>query len=412
MQVASLEETHIFSPRALNTLRLGYSRAAFNLESSPLASFSPALSFVNGASPGGIVINGGVTTTGSNGTITSAGPNNAAGVWNRRNLFTASDTVQITRGTHQISAGVWLQRLRDNEDTASRQLGVASFSNLTTFLQGTVTTFQVVPNPNELGWRSLYGAWYFEDAIRLAPHLTLQAGIRHEFTSGWNEVSGRAANYVTDSSGVLVTAPHIGGSAFTKNNAKLLFSPRISLAWDPFGNGKTAVRAGFGTYYSLIDALSYLLNSLPPANGSVSYAGAPLSSLLPVVPGVQPAPSCSAAASRPARSTRRRASNPMPRLPRWKSGISPSSANLPPARWFAWPTSGRTRFMACSASIPILFRLKSVPTRVAANRAASPRRYEARSRKARSTSRWARGRIRTCPPASSGIRRATAVTTR
>ena len=294
MQVASLEETHIFSSRALSTLRLGYSRAAFQLESSPLASFPPALSFVNGASPGGIVINGGVTTTGSNGTVTSAGPNNAAGVWNRRNLFTVSDSVQIARGVHQISAGVWLQRLRDNEDTASRQLGVASFSNLTTFLQGTVATFQVVPAANELGWRSLYGAWYFEDAVRLRPHLTLQAGIRHEFTSGWNETSGRAANYVTDSSGVLVTAPRVGDSAFTKNNAKLLFSPRISLAWDPFGNGKTAVRTGFGTYYSLIDALSFLLNSLPPANGSVSYAGAPLSSLLPVVPGIQPAPSCSA----------------------------------------------------------------------------------------------------------------------
>ena len=299
MQVASLEETHIFSPRALNTLRLGYSRAAFSLQSSPLAAFPSALSFVDGASPGGIVINGGVSTTGSNGTITSAGPNNAAGVWNRRNLFTGSDSLQIARGMHQISAGVWLQRLRDNEDTASRQLGVASFSNLTTFLQGTVTTFQVVPNPNELGWRSLYGAWYFQDAIRLAPRLTLQAGLRHEFTSGWNEVSGRAANYVADSSGVLVTAPRIGGSAFTRNNAKLLFSPRISLAWDPFGNGKSAVRAGFGTYYSLIDALSFLLNSLPPANGSVSYSAASLSSLLPVVPGVQPAPSCSAVVSAP-----------------------------------------------------------------------------------------------------------------
>jgi hypothetical protein len=299
MQVASLEETHIFSPRALNTLRLGYSRAAFNLESTPLAVFPPALSFVDGAGPGGIVINGGVSTTGSNGSITSAGPNNAAGVWNRRNLLTVSDTVQITHGIHQISAGAWLQGLRDNENTASRQLGVASFANLTTFLQGTVTTFQVVPDPNELGWRSLFGAWYFEDAIRLAHNLTVQAGIRHEFSTGWNEVSGRAANYITDSAGVLVTAPRIGGSAFTQNNAKLLFSPRISLAWDPLGNAKMAVRAAFGTYYSLIDALSFLLNSLPPANGSVSYAGVPLSSLLPVAPGVQPAPSCSATVSAP-----------------------------------------------------------------------------------------------------------------
>jgi len=299
MQVASVEETHMFSPQTLNTLQVGYSRAAFNLGSALLASFPASLSFVNGEGPGGIVINGGVTTTGSNGTITSAGPNNAAGVWNRRNLFTGSDSVQISRGRHQISAGVWLQRLRDNEDTASRQLGVASFANLTTFLQGTVTTFQVVPDPNELGWRSLYGAWYFEDAIRLAPHFTLQAGIRHEFTTGWNEESGRAGNYVPDSTGVLQTLPRIGNSVFTRNNAKLLFSPRVSLAWDPAGDGNTAVRAGFGTYYALIDALSFLVNSLPPANGSVSYSGSPLASLLPVTPGVQPAPSCSATVAAP-----------------------------------------------------------------------------------------------------------------
>jgi len=292
MQVASLEETHVFSPNILNTFRAGYSRAAFNLDSALLASFPATLSFVSGAGPGGIVINGGVTTTGNNGSITAAGPNNAAGVWNRRNLFTYSDTVQISKGRHQVGVGVWFQRLDDNEDTASRQLGQASFSNLTTFLQGTVTTFQVVPDPNELGWRSLYGAWYFEDAIKLRPNLTLEAGIRHEWSSGWNESSGRAANYVTDSAGILVTTPRIGDSAFTENNAKLLLSPRVGLAWDAFGDGKTAIRSGFGTYYSLMDALSFLLNSLPPYNGSVSYSNTPLTSLLPVMPGVQPPPSC------------------------------------------------------------------------------------------------------------------------
>jgi hypothetical protein len=199
--------------------------------------------------------------------------------------------LQITKGRHQISVGVWFQRVQDNEDTASRTLGQATFASLQTFLQGTVTSFQVVPAPNELGWRSVFGAWYFEDTIRLRPNLTLTAGIRHEFTTGWNEVSGRAANYITDGQGVLLTAPRISSSAFTENNAKKLFGPRVALAWDVFGNGKTAVRAGFGTYYSLIDDLSFLLNSLPPANGAASYAGA-LLPLLPVVPGVQPPQSC------------------------------------------------------------------------------------------------------------------------
>src|SRR6185436_6661297 len=55
-----------------------------------------------------------------------------------------------------------------------------------------------------------------------------------------------------------------------------------------FSNGKTAVRAGFGTYYTLIDALSFLLNSLPPYNGSASYANQSLLPLLPITPGVRP----------------------------------------------------------------------------------------------------------------------------
>jgi hypothetical protein len=291
MQVASLEETHVVSPSILNTFRAGFSRAGFNLDSSPLASFPSSLSFVEGQGPGGIVIGGGTTTTGL-AAITSAGPNNAAGVWNRRNLFTYSDSVAITAGRHQISFGAWFQRLDDNEDTASRQLGQASFTSLTTFLRGTVSTFQVVPDANELGWRSFSGAWYFQDAIKLRTNLTLQVGLRHEFTTGWNEESGRASNYLTDASGVLVTTPRVGGSAFTQNNATRLFSPRVGLAWDPFGNGRTSIRAGFGTYYSLIDDLSFLLNSLPPYNGSVSYAGVPLASVLPIVPGVAPAHSC------------------------------------------------------------------------------------------------------------------------
>ncbi len=290
-QVASVDETHIISPQILNTFRIGYSRAAFNLDSALLASFPPNLSFVSGAGPGGIVIGGGTTTTGA-AAITSAGPNNAAGVWNRRNIFTYTDGVQISKGRHEISAGVWFQRLRDNEDSASRQLGQASFTSLTTFLQGTVSSFQVVPSATELGWRSLFGAWYFEDAIKLRSNLTLRAGVRHEFTTGWNEVSGRAANYVTDAQGLLVTTPLVGGSAFTQNNAKRLFAPRIGLAWDPFGNGKTAIRAGFGTYYTLIDALSFLLNSLPPYNGSVSFTNTSLFSIVPVVPTIPIPPSC------------------------------------------------------------------------------------------------------------------------
>ena len=291
MQVASAQETHVFSPDMLNTFRAGFSRAGFNLDSALLAAFPASLDFVTGEGPGGIVVGGGVSTTNGQGTITSAGPNNAAGVFNRRNLFTYADDVQMNRGKHQISFGAWFQRVQDNEDSASRQTGQATFSSLATLLQGTVTSFQVVPHPTELGWRSLFGAWYVEDSMQVKPRLTIRVGLRHEFTTGWNESLGRAANYVLDSSGVLLTTPRLGNGVFTQNNAKWLFSPRVGLAWDVLGNGKTAVRAGFGTYYSLIDDLAFLLNSLPPYNGALSFSGA-LSPLVPIPPSQPSPPSC------------------------------------------------------------------------------------------------------------------------
>ncbi len=85
-QVASVRETHIFSPRILNTFTAGFSRAAFNYDSFSLVPFPHSLDFVTGLGAGGIVVGGGMTTTGA-AAITAAGPNNAANVWNRRNLF-------------------------------------------------------------------------------------------------------------------------------------------------------------------------------------------------------------------------------------------------------------------------------------------------------------------------------------
>ena len=290
-QVTSLEETHVFSPRLLNTFRAGFSRSGFNYDSSSTISFPSNLSFVTGFGPGGIVVGGAQTTTGSS-ALTAAGPSNNANVWNRRNLFTFSDGISYTKGRHQINAGVWFQRLQDNENVASRQLGVATFASLTTFLAGTLTNFQVVPTANTLGWRSLFGAWYVDDTIKLSRNLTLQLGLRHEFTTGWNEVAGRAANYITDGNGILVPNTRVGNSAFTENNAKRLFSPRASVAWDPFGKGKTAIRAGFGLYYSLIDDLAFQLNSLYPYNGTITFSGTTLPNVVPVLPNTTPLQPC------------------------------------------------------------------------------------------------------------------------
>ena len=57
-------------------------------------------------------------------------------------------------------------------------------------------------------------------------------------TAGMNRTA-RAANYVFDSNGVIETNPRVGNSVFTVNRAKFMPEPRVGLAWDPFGQGKT-----------------------------------------------------------------------------------------------------------------------------------------------------------------------------
>ena len=124
-QVASLQETHIFTPHVLNSFRAGFSRAGFNYDSFAFTAFPANLSFVSGGGPGSIVVGGGVTATGIS-ALTAAGPNQASNVWNRRNLFTYADDVHITKGRHQIGVGAWFQRVQSNDSTASRRLGLAN----------------------------------------------------------------------------------------------------------------------------------------------------------------------------------------------------------------------------------------------------------------------------------------------
>ncbi|MGH9374962.1 MAG: carboxypeptidase regulatory-like domain-containing protein [Terriglobia bacterium] len=279
-QVLSIDETHVFSPAVVNTALFGFSRASYFYTGAPLANVP---GFVVGHLVGAVVI-GGSASPNSASQISLAGSNIGSNLWIARNLFTYEDRVAITRGIHQVSAGAWFERIQSNENLALTQWGQATFSSLASFLQGNVATFLAVPTPTPLGWRSLEGAFYVQDAMRLRPNLTLSLGFRDEFTNGWNEASGRAANYTFDASGVIETQPRVADSAFTVNNAKFLPQPRIALAWSPFRGNKTVIRAGFGLYNDLQDALGYRLDQNAPFNTTFSIKNIPVSQLQ-ITPG-------------------------------------------------------------------------------------------------------------------------------
>ena len=283
-QVASLEEIHVISPAALNTARVGFSRAGYFFTGEPTPG-TPAASlpgFLAG-DPLGAVVVGGSAASNPTAQLSLAGSNNGSNLHMARNLFTYEDRVSFNRGRHQFSVGAWFQRLRSNELLALSQYGQATFTSLQTFLQGTVGTLLYDPSPTPLDWRAWLGAFYAEDAIRLSPRLTLSLGFRDEFTTGWNEAHGRAATY-TFINGVISTEPHIGDSAYTANNGKFLPQPRVGLAWSPPLNpNRTVIRAGFGMYHDLQDALGYRTDQNAPFNPTYSLPNLPVSQL-PVLP--------------------------------------------------------------------------------------------------------------------------------
>lgn len=295
-QVASVEETHVFSPKLLNTARVGYSRAFYYYTGEPTPD-TPAASvpgFV-GSHPVGTVVVGGSAAANPATQVSQAGSNTGSNLHIARNIYTYEDHAILSKGRNELSAGGWFQQLQPNEDLALAQYGQATFTGLQQFLSGTVGTFVFDPTPTEMNWRTLLGAGYVQDTIRLAPGFTLSLGLRDEFTTGWNEAHGRASTFVFDGNGVIETQPRIGGSAFTANHAKFLPQPRIGLAWSPYAE-KTVVRAGFGMYNDLQDALGYRMDQNAPFNPSYGIANLPVADLpLPVTAtakvspaGVQP----------------------------------------------------------------------------------------------------------------------------
>jgi hypothetical protein len=245
-QVLALEETHIFGPQAVNSIRFGLLRepALIGDTSTVLTSLASDLSlgFVPGLPVGALRVPG-VTNF--------SGGKNGVSFYNFHwTTIQGYDDFAITRGLHSIKLGLAFERIRQNMLSATNPNGVFAFSSLANFLTDKPRSLTASPVGNitpRAVRQSVVGA-YAQDDWRLRPNFTLNLGLRYEIATVPTEVHGRISTLrnPTDPNSL----NHLG-DPFFYNPTLHNFAPRVGFSWDPFGNSKTAVRAGFGIYDNL-----------------------------------------------------------------------------------------------------------------------------------------------------------------
>jgi outer membrane receptor protein involved in Fe transport len=145
-----------------------------------------------------------------------------------------------------------------------------------------------------------YG-FFGEDHWKLTPRLTVDAGLRYDYESlpapysSLVAASGNFTPYLSSTNGLCAvytgpgTCPALAAQANITNHPseKTNFGPRIGLAWDPYGDGKTTIRAGYGLYFGPITngvLLNNLLNTGSPLGQYTSSTFSPNSNGAPIFP--------------------------------------------------------------------------------------------------------------------------------
>ncbi|HKV40472.1 MAG TPA: TonB-dependent receptor, partial [Blastocatellia bacterium] len=243
-QMIALEETHVFGPTLVNSLRGGFSRVATASDQALSAILPAAADTSLGTFPGRaapmIVVPGLTALSGGVGSL-------AAPVhhWNSYQLY---DDAFLTTGAHSLKFGLAFERMQHNLETETSPNGAFRFGSLVDFLTNQPLNFTGQP-PGSLSPRgarqSLFGG-YIQDDWRARPNLTLNIGLRYETVTVPTEVQGKLVNLRT----FTAATPHLG-SPYFQNPTFRNFEPRVGFAWDPFHSGKTSVRGAFGVFDAL-----------------------------------------------------------------------------------------------------------------------------------------------------------------
>ena len=225
--LVALNETHIFTSNLTNDFRLGY-RRLFNKTAAPPISFPGLDSFPN------LVF---VELNNFN-----LGPDPNAPQGNISNLYQAIEALTWVKGKHTINAGVEGRKAISPEVFVQRARGDYEYLTLNAYLNdlspdsvGQRNALGPIGTPTFYGDQSAIYA-YFNDDYRILPTLTLNVGLRYEFTSVPAGEKEQSFNSAASVPGLLTFNKPVP----QKKN----FLPRIGFAYSPDSN--TSIRGGFG----------------------------------------------------------------------------------------------------------------------------------------------------------------------
>jgi hypothetical protein len=251
-QYFTMEERHMFSSTLLNLARFTFVRTNEDGSIAGSRSSNPAFKFV-GAEPnrpdGQINIFG----------LGILGAGTELPYYIVQNKFGGADDFVWTRGSHNFKLGGQVIRVQTNLRAPFELGGSYNYSGLQAFLAGTATFFLgVAPGATDAtrDFREIDFAPYFEDDWKVTRKLVLNLGVRYEFAT--NAVGTRHPLF-----NILRVAPPAGNGfvqvphVFASNPNVKNVDPRIGLAYDPFANHKTSIRAGFGIFHDEVAPRTY-----------------------------------------------------------------------------------------------------------------------------------------------------------
>ena len=235
-QFLTAEYRRILSANTIGTARGGFSRTRIGQNVQANTSTALPVFIATRDSMGDIDIGG----------LRRFGPQSSGNLRLTQNVFSAQADFVHTRGRHVLKSGALAEHYQDNMVNPTFSLGIFSFADLNAFLTNRAASFVGLTPEAQFDryWRFTLFGFYAQDDIQLTPQLTLNAGLRYEFSTLPEE------KYNRDSALPDLTASQPVVGPLYQNPTYTNLSPRVGLAWDPFGTGRTAVRGGYGLYFN------------------------------------------------------------------------------------------------------------------------------------------------------------------